>query len=176
MNKKEKILVLDDDPDIGTMIKMMLEYKGYSVTVSDRGARVAQDARRDRRARQRPRGRSARPRHVRRRQRPFAPRPRARPRPAICRRGVRASSRRAPRFQTTCRKRFSSGGTGAFNHRQNTPAALAGPFFIAQAAYPGLARTLFQSIAERMSDQRLHAEQRPERSVALGRSKRTRPT
>ena len=36
MNKKEKILVLDDDPDIGTMIKMMLEYKGYSVTVSDR--------------------------------------------------------------------------------------------------------------------------------------------
>ena len=36
MNKKEKILVLDDDPDIGMMIKMMLEYKGYSVTVSDR--------------------------------------------------------------------------------------------------------------------------------------------
>jgi DNA-binding response OmpR family regulator len=36
MNKKTKILVLDDDPDIGTMIKMMLEYKGYSVTVSDR--------------------------------------------------------------------------------------------------------------------------------------------
>lgn len=36
MNRKEKILVLDDDPDIGTMIKMMLEYKGYSVTVSER--------------------------------------------------------------------------------------------------------------------------------------------
>ena len=36
MNKKQKILVLDDDPDIGTMIKMMLEYKGYSVTVSER--------------------------------------------------------------------------------------------------------------------------------------------
>jgi len=36
MNKKEKILVLDDDPDIGMMIKMMLEYKGYSVTVSER--------------------------------------------------------------------------------------------------------------------------------------------
>jgi DNA-binding response OmpR family regulator len=36
MNKKTKILVLDDDPDIGTMIKMMLEYKGYSVAVSDR--------------------------------------------------------------------------------------------------------------------------------------------
>ena len=27
---------MDDDPDIGTMIKMMLEYKGYTVTVSDR--------------------------------------------------------------------------------------------------------------------------------------------
>jgi DNA-binding response OmpR family regulator len=36
MNKDTRILVLDDDPDIGTMIKMMLEYKGYSVTVSDR--------------------------------------------------------------------------------------------------------------------------------------------
>ena len=36
MNKKEKILVLDDDADIGTMIKMMLEYKGYLVTVSER--------------------------------------------------------------------------------------------------------------------------------------------
>jgi len=36
MNKKARILVLDDDPDIGTMIKMMLEYKGYMVTVSDR--------------------------------------------------------------------------------------------------------------------------------------------
>jgi DNA-binding response OmpR family regulator len=31
-----RILVIDDDPDIGTMIKMMLEYKGYTVTVSDR--------------------------------------------------------------------------------------------------------------------------------------------
>src|SRR6266487_2194870 len=36
MNKHTRILVLDDDPDIGTMIKMMLEYKGYSVTLSDR--------------------------------------------------------------------------------------------------------------------------------------------
>ena len=36
MNKATSILVLDDDPDIGTMIKMMLEYKGYLVTVSDR--------------------------------------------------------------------------------------------------------------------------------------------
>jgi DNA-binding response OmpR family regulator len=43
MNKKASILVLDDDPDIGTMIKMMLEYKGYMVTVSDR-ADMAQQA------------------------------------------------------------------------------------------------------------------------------------
>ncbi len=40
MNKKTRILVLDDDPDIGTMIKMMLEYKGYTVTVSDRAESV----------------------------------------------------------------------------------------------------------------------------------------
>jgi DNA-binding response OmpR family regulator len=40
MNKKQNILVLDDDPDIGTMIKMMLEYKGYSVTVSDRAEKM----------------------------------------------------------------------------------------------------------------------------------------
>jgi DNA-binding response OmpR family regulator len=32
MNKTaNRILVLDDDPDIGIMIKIMLEYKGYSV-------------------------------------------------------------------------------------------------------------------------------------------------
>ena len=37
MQDKFKILVVDDDPDIGTMIKMMLEYKGYAVTVTDRG-------------------------------------------------------------------------------------------------------------------------------------------
>ena len=43
MNKNARILVLDDDPDIGTMIKMMLEYKGYIVTVSDR-ADMAQQA------------------------------------------------------------------------------------------------------------------------------------
>jgi Response regulators consisting of a CheY-like receiver domain and a winged-helix DNA-binding domain len=43
MNKKARILVLDDDPDIGTMIKMMLEYKGYMVIVSDR-ADLAQQA------------------------------------------------------------------------------------------------------------------------------------
>ena len=33
MEKKPNILVVDDDPDIGTMLKMMLEYKGYSVTL-----------------------------------------------------------------------------------------------------------------------------------------------
>jgi DNA-binding response OmpR family regulator len=32
----KRILVLDDDTDIGTMIKLMLEYKGYSVMVSER--------------------------------------------------------------------------------------------------------------------------------------------
>jgi DNA-binding response OmpR family regulator len=43
MSKNARILVLDDDPDIGTMIKMMLEYKGYAVIVSDR-ADMAQQA------------------------------------------------------------------------------------------------------------------------------------
>lgn len=42
MSKKNTILVLDDDPDIGTMIKMMLEYKGYSVTVSDRAEQISE--------------------------------------------------------------------------------------------------------------------------------------
>jgi DNA-binding response OmpR family regulator len=42
MNNKSKILVLDDDPDIGTMIKMMLEYKGYDVSVSDRADQAAE--------------------------------------------------------------------------------------------------------------------------------------
>jgi len=42
MKKQEKILVLDDDTDIGTMIKMMLEYKGYSVTVSERAEQAAE--------------------------------------------------------------------------------------------------------------------------------------
>jgi DNA-binding response OmpR family regulator len=46
MNRNTKILVLDDDPDIGTMIKMMLEYKGYAVTVSDRAIQ-AEEALRD---------------------------------------------------------------------------------------------------------------------------------
>jgi DNA-binding response OmpR family regulator len=33
---KHRILVVDDDPDIGMMIKMMLEYHGYSVQVTQR--------------------------------------------------------------------------------------------------------------------------------------------
>jgi len=36
MNKQARILVIDDDPDIGIMIKMMLEYKGYAVSVAMR--------------------------------------------------------------------------------------------------------------------------------------------
>ena len=32
MTTHEKILVLDDEPDIGKMIKLILEYKNYSVT------------------------------------------------------------------------------------------------------------------------------------------------
>lgn len=31
-----KILVVDDDPDIGIMLKMMLEFKGYDVTLLNR--------------------------------------------------------------------------------------------------------------------------------------------
>lgn len=31
-----KIIVLDDDPDISMMLKMMLEYKGYSVKTVER--------------------------------------------------------------------------------------------------------------------------------------------
>lgn len=33
MKKLAKILVIDDDPDIGNMFKMILEYKGYTVIV-----------------------------------------------------------------------------------------------------------------------------------------------
>lgn len=32
----QNILVIEDDPDIGLMLKMMLEYKKYLVTVSER--------------------------------------------------------------------------------------------------------------------------------------------
>ena len=39
-NLSNSILVIDDDPDIGTMIKIMLEYKGYSVAVTERAEKT----------------------------------------------------------------------------------------------------------------------------------------
>ena len=42
MNTQARILVIDDDPDIGIMIKMMLEYKGYSVAVAVRADQAEQ--------------------------------------------------------------------------------------------------------------------------------------
>lgn len=36
MKNAYRILVVDDDPDISMMLKMMLEFKGYSVHTSDR--------------------------------------------------------------------------------------------------------------------------------------------
>jgi len=35
-NQPAWILVIDDDPDISMMLKMMLEYKGYKVITADR--------------------------------------------------------------------------------------------------------------------------------------------
>ena len=35
-NDKHTILVVDDDPDISMMLKLMLEYKGYRVLVLDK--------------------------------------------------------------------------------------------------------------------------------------------
>ena len=35
-NKANTIVVLDDDPDIGTMIRVMLEFRGYEVIVTER--------------------------------------------------------------------------------------------------------------------------------------------
>ena len=35
-----KILVIDDDPDIGLMMKMMLTYKGYSVVLLEKADEV----------------------------------------------------------------------------------------------------------------------------------------
>lgn len=32
----KKILIVDDDPDIGTMLKMMLEFKNYASVITDR--------------------------------------------------------------------------------------------------------------------------------------------
>jgi DNA-binding response OmpR family regulator len=36
MKKISSILIVDDDPDIGDMLKMMLEFKGYSVELLNR--------------------------------------------------------------------------------------------------------------------------------------------
>jgi DNA-binding response OmpR family regulator len=39
-NNDYHILVLDDDPDIGMMIRIMLEYKGYKVSVAERAEKA----------------------------------------------------------------------------------------------------------------------------------------
>ena len=36
MEKAIQILVVEDDPDLGTMIKLMLEHKGFAVTLPER--------------------------------------------------------------------------------------------------------------------------------------------
>ena len=36
----KRILVIDDDPDIGAMLKMMLEFKGYRALVIERGEKI----------------------------------------------------------------------------------------------------------------------------------------
>lgn len=35
-NSRYKILIVDDDPDISMMLKLMLEFKGYTVNTTDR--------------------------------------------------------------------------------------------------------------------------------------------
>ena len=41
MNSFDKtILVIDDDPDIGAMLKMMLEFKGYTAIVTERAEKI----------------------------------------------------------------------------------------------------------------------------------------
>lgn len=42
ITKKGSILVVDDDTDIGTMLKMMLEYKGYTVTLLSNASHAEQ--------------------------------------------------------------------------------------------------------------------------------------
>jgi DNA-binding response OmpR family regulator len=41
-NQPVWILVIDDDPDISMMLKMMLEYKGYRVATADRVDEIIQ--------------------------------------------------------------------------------------------------------------------------------------
>lgn len=40
MEKMTNILVTDDDADIGIMLKMMLEYKGYTVTLATNASKA----------------------------------------------------------------------------------------------------------------------------------------
>ena len=40
MNNEQHILVIDDDDDIGLMLKMLLEFKGYRVTVLTRADKI----------------------------------------------------------------------------------------------------------------------------------------
>jgi DNA-binding response OmpR family regulator len=39
-NISQKILIVDDDPDIGTMIKTMLEYHGFDVAVTEQAEKA----------------------------------------------------------------------------------------------------------------------------------------
>ena len=40
MNREFSILVLDDDPDLGTIIKLMLAYEGYDVSLSEKSEEI----------------------------------------------------------------------------------------------------------------------------------------
>ena len=42
MEKPAKILVVDDDADIGNMLRLILEYKGFSVVVLENGERATE--------------------------------------------------------------------------------------------------------------------------------------
>ena len=42
IQKPFTILLVDDDPDIGTMLKMMLEFKGYAITLLNRAGNMQQ--------------------------------------------------------------------------------------------------------------------------------------
>jgi DNA-binding response OmpR family regulator len=39
-NSRHKILVVDDDPDISMMLKLMLEYKGYHVIILEKAEEI----------------------------------------------------------------------------------------------------------------------------------------
>jgi DNA-binding response OmpR family regulator len=40
ISSRKRILVIDDDPDIGAMLKMMLEFKGYKTSVTERAEKI----------------------------------------------------------------------------------------------------------------------------------------